>query len=116
MQSHHFQFKYDPAVGYTLQIHHLSDGGTFTCLPAPPNDSIGNEIHFDVYVTCELNKCSITDKLSKNGVSSNITASNIIVTSKLRQSKRDIRRSKSFIYILFVCFFVVVVLCGQPFH
>ncbi|XP_037051566.1 vascular endothelial growth factor receptor 1 isoform X6 [Bradysia coprophila] len=48
-ESHHFQHTYDPAIGYTLQLHHITDGGTFTC--SAVNDSSGNEIHFDVYVT-----------------------------------------------------------------
>lgn len=104
MQSHHFQFSYDPAIGYTIKLHHITDGGTFTCSPGPPNDSNGNVIHFDVYVTCELNKCSITDNLS-NGVSSNITASKINVTlSKLRPSKRDLRsKLRFFIIVCFCC-------------
>lgn len=107
MQSHHFEYTYDPAIGYTLKLHHITDGGTFTCSPAAPNDSNGNEIHFDVLVTCELNKCSITDKLS-NGVSSNITSSNINVTlSKLRPSKRDLR-SKSWFLYTFVCYCYIV--------
>lgn len=102
MQSHHFQYTYDPAIGYTMRLRHITDGGTFTCSPGSPNDLNGNEIHFDVYVTCELNNCSITDKLS-NGVSSNITASNINVTlSKLRPSKRDLRSKSWFLYTLFV--------------
>ncbi len=114
MQSHLFQYTYDPAIGYTMKMHHITDGGTFTCSSGPPNDSSGNEIHFDVNVYCELNKCSITDILS-NGVSSNITASNINVTlSKLRPSKRDIPRSNSlFLYTLF-CFFYCCNVCVSP--
>lgn len=109
MQSHHFQYTYDPAIGYTIKLHHLTDGGTFTCSAGPPNDSNGNEIHFDVYVTSELKKCS-TDKIS-NGVSSNITASNINVTlSKLRPSKRDLRSKSWFIYIYFVLLYCVALI------
>ncbi|KAJ6649116.1 Vascular endothelial growth factor receptor 3, partial [Pseudolycoriella hygida] len=97
-QPHEFQIYFYVTIhpiGYTLQLHHITDAGTYTCTPAQPNDSIGNEIHFSVYVTRELNKCSKTDKLS-NGVSSNITASNISVTlSKFRPSKRDKRTSSN---------------------
>lgn len=114
MQSHHFEYSYDAAIGYTIKLQHITDGGTFTCLAGEPNDSNGNEIHFDVLVTCELNKCSITDNLSNsNGVSSNITASNINVTlSKLRPSKRDLR-SKWFLYTF--CFVVMCRLINQFF-
>lgn len=77
MQSHQFESSFSPTDGFVITPKEITDGGSYTChFVSDPNGEF--DLHFNVIVTCELNKCHGCASILNKGLTTASVAPNTL--------------------------------------